>query len=500
MSNKKLITAFSAAIALAGIGFFTNSQTASARTLSRTVVKMPSHKTFSLFRRVSGRGPSGRFASTANIKTAFIQSRQYVKTKKGTYWKIYADGHDAGWVNQNFFVRNKIAVAKQVDMVSNPAYKFNTRDAISYATDGQGTIVNNSKVKVSKAYISTQGTTVEYRLGKAKAKVEVKMHDIPELDDGGYVQTHKGFKRVYAFKGSSKRPSRHWNRRHYFGPETQNNTFRAKGLTLRTRLFEPDAVSLPQGPKDQIIGTVPEGLTVNGGIAAISMYNKNNVNSLYTHMVTYNLNHLKNTKGAQYLRKMSWGRFGSYARNIKVSPLLKLGHGQALGSSKSYIYVVANNAKLPNPPYSEEILQIRKSDLQINHIWTFKIDNNGYNRYIHNAVFVGDNKMYATFNRKGDGLYEYWELNLVNGVWKAKEIGETTTFTSNNSPCQGFTYGNGHFYIAFNDNIFKVTKSGKPVSHYHFNIGREIEGLSYSGNRLYVQFDQRPEITSGIPR
>lgn len=66
-----------------------------------------------------------------------------------------------------------------------------------------------------------------------------------------------------------------------------------------------------------------------------------------------------------------------------------------------------------------------------------------------------------------------------------------------NSPVQGFTYGNGNFYIGFNDHIFKAGKNGTAKKHYRFNVRREIEGLSANGSNLYVQFAQRAELTQG---
>lgn len=67
----------------------------------------------------------------------------------------------------------------------------------------------------------------------------------------------------------------------------------------------------------------------------------------------------------------------------------------------------------------------------------------------------------------------------------------------NGAPVQGFAYGNGHFYVGFNDNIFKVAENGTAEKHYRFNVRREIEGISASGSTLYVQFAQRAELTSG---
>ena len=70
---------------------------------------------------------------------------------------------------------------------------------------------------------------------------------------------------------------------------------------------------------------------------------------------------------------MSQKKFNSYVKNIKVSPALVIGHGQAMGSTDKYIYVLNNNNKTSfNSTESEGLIQIRKSDLCINKIWTVK--------------------------------------------------------------------------------------------------------------------------------
>lgn len=267
------------------------------------------------------------------------------------------------------------------------------------------------------------------------------------------------------------------------------------GLTLKPRLFQPRFVSLgygQAGDKMGQVGVIPEGMTVNGGIFATSMFTSNN--DQHGHIVSYNLNALKSKYAAQNLTTMKWSTFKSYANNIKVSPYIKLGHGQSLGSSSNYIYVMANDNKYNNGPRSEEIIQIRKSDMKINKIWTFRI---AENRYIHNATFVGDNTMYALFHNGGNNYYEYWKLTRNGDSWDATEVGATKGNFISNSPVQGFAYGNGSFFIGFNDNIFKVSESGKAQKYYRFNTRREIEGLSATNSKLYVQFAQRAELTQG---
>lgn len=471
-----------------------------AKTYSKAVTKIAGSKNYAIYHNVSSKGPSGKFTSTKYFKYGQIQSKKYVSTKKGTYWDIYVDGRHVGWVNQNFFARNKISVANDVSLVNNSDYNFNPKDAINYVTDSRGTAINPSKVSVNYKSINSgnAGTTkVNYTYKKAHAWVNVTVRDNEEEgNNSATVSPQKGFKTVSSWKGSSKGSSRNWNAAHHYTSETRANTFKGtNGLTLKTRLFQPRFVSLGYNQAADAmgqVGVIPEGITVNNNIFVASMYS--NSSDDHGHLVSYNLNHVKSKTAAQNLTTMKWSTFRSYAQNIKVSPYIKMGHGQSLGSSKNYIYVMANNNKYSNGPQSEEILQIRKSDMKINKIWTFRIADN---RYIHNATFVGDNTMYALFHNGGHGYYEYWKLTRNGDEWNAEEVGATNGNFVSNSPVQGFAYGNGNFYIGFNDNIFKVAENGKAESHHKFNTRREIEGMSVSGSKLYVEFAQRSELTVG---
>lgn len=470
-------------------------KTADAKTYRKAVTKIAGNGNYSIYHKVSSKGPSGKFTSTKYFKYGQIQSKKYVHTKKGNFWDIYVDGRHIGWVNQNFFARNQISVAKEVNMVNNSAYSFPTRDAINYATNSQGTAINPNKVKVSQAHVSTKSNTITYTYGKAKATVKVNVHEMPEAKQSSSVK--KGFKTVKSWGGGSKGSSRNWNQAHHWRPETRNNTFKSNGLTLKTRLYQPRFISLGYNAAADAMGQVgvtPEGITVNSGIFTASMF-ANSGKTDHGHLVSYNLNHIKSTTAAQNLTTMRWSTFKSYAKNIKVSPYIKLGHGQSLGSTSKYIYVMANNNNYTNGSQSEEILQVRKSDMKINQMWTFKIDYN--NRYIHNATFYGDHTMYALFHNGGYNKYEYWRLDLDDNVWKPTQVGATSGSFVSGSPVQGFTFDGSNFYIGFNDNIFKVAKDGTAKKHYHFNTRREIEGLSNSGSRLYVEFANRSELTSG---
>lgn len=489
---------FSAAGLIAVLSCTAMANSVQAKTYSKAVTKIAGSGNYAIYRNVSSAGPSGKFTSTRYFKHGQIQSKESRNTRRGTFWNIYVDGRRVGWVNQNFFARNKISVAGSVSLVKNSDYSFNTIDAINYVTDSQGTAVNPARVRASQTSINsgTSGQTkVTYSFGKSKASTTVTVRsDDNEGQNKSVVAAQKGFSASSTWNGSSKSSSRNWNRAHGFRSETSANAFRASGLTLRTRLFQPRFLSLgygQNGDKMGQVGVIPEGITISGQQFTASLFTSSS--DSYGHLVNYNLGAM-NRFAAQNLTSMSWAKFKKYAANIKVSPYIKLGHGQSLGSSSSYIYVLANNNSYTNGPASEEVLQIRRSDMKINKIWTIRI---AASRYIHNATFVGDDTMYALFHNGGHNQYEYWKLTRNGDSWHAEQVGATEGQMVSNSPVQGFAYGNGDFFIAFNDHIYRVKEDGTAVKHYKFNVRREIEGISANNGKLFVEFAQRAELTQG---
>ena len=481
MKKKFKLTIFAAGVLFVSGLALTNAsvQTAHAKSFKSPVIKIAGNKNYAIYHRVSKNGPSGKFTSTKYFKYGIIQSKKYQSTKKGNFWDIYVDGRHVGWVSQNFFARNEISVAKEINVVANPYYKFKTKDAINYATDSQGTAVSNSKVKVSKSYITDKPATVEYSYGKAKKSVQVNTYDAsaqPELDQA------KGPKVAKSWSGKNRATT------------IKSRTYKSNGLTLNSKFFQPITMSLGNA-----VGSTPEGTSYRSGIFAST---RQKSHSQYGRVVTFNLNHIKSKTAASNLNNLSWGTFKSYASNIKVTPSFKVGHGQSIGQSANYIYVMANDNKYKRDkgPAAEEIFQIRKSDMKINKVWTFKIsDPENTTRYIHNACFVGDDTMYALYHN-GFGWYEIYKLSLQGNKWVPKEVASTSGNLAKGGPVQGFTYGGGHFYVAFNDVIQKLNSNGSANKTYKFNLHRETEGLSYSGGRLYIQFICPRELAVGTPK
>lgn len=507
LKDKLLIAGTIAAISLF-VG--SNNSCVSAKSYHKAVTKIAGKGNYAVYHHASKKGPSGKFTSTRYFKHAQIQSKKSLTTKKGKFWKIIVDGRTVGWVNQNFFTRNKISVAKKVSLVQNDQFVFKTRDAINYATDSAGTAVDPSKVIISNPTINSSKpgkTKVEYSYGKAKASLEVEVRsDKNEGVTRATIRPKSGPEGVKTWKGRSKSTSRNWNAKHHFTSENRSNTFHSNDLVLKTRLFQPRFVSLDYhkaGDKMGQVGIVPEGITVRGSNFTVTVFNSSN--NQKGHLVSYNLNYINKFR-SQNLPRLKWSTFKKYAAHIKVSPYIKLGHGQAIGSSAKYIYVIANDNAIINSAKSEEILQIRKSDMKINQIWSFKIwngtESSHTNRYVHNATFTDDKTMYCLFHNGGKRRYEYWKVTRNGNTWTPVEVGATSSnFISNGSPVQGFAYDKKHkqFYIGFNDYIFTVARDGTFKKAYRFHVKREIEGLSAVRGKLYVEFAQRGELTSGQP-
>lgn len=470
------------------------------------MTKVAGNKNYKVWKEVKDGKVNTKVADGINFQYSHIQSDQLIETKKYRYWRIYVNGREVGYVNENYFDRNKIAVPKTVTLVRNEFYDFSPRDAISYVTNSMGTVIDNSQVIISKDSINC-GTPktykVKYTYGDATATVKVTVRK----------STKEGIVNADTFNSFPAQPGTNdyqaW-KTHYgsslnyvspteYSPEDSKHTLTSGNLTLKTKFYQPVLLSVADPTDDNInrVGHIPEGVTVSDGWAYTSLLSHTDVMS--GHIVGYDLNKLTSPYNAQHLLDMTQKKFNNYVEHIKVSPYIPIGHGQAMGSSDKYIYVLNNDNTLKDTNDSEELIQIRKSDLQINKIWTIKtwIDDGTTNRYFHNGVMISDYDMYTVYHDSENNCYEYWEFTRKGDNWYPKLVGKTDgNFVNNNSPVQGFTYDPKHknFYLAFNDLIFKIGRNGKIKDTYSFDTGREIEGISVSDNKLYVNLAQRAEL------
>lgn len=468
-----------------------------AKTFSTYQTKIPNRSSYYIFSRLTKKGPRGILGTTGALRKSNFQSKTERKSKTGRYCFVYVDGHRAGWVNKKAFAKNKLSLAHHVSLVYNSADKFNTRDAINYAVDSHGNALNPSKIHVSQKYIHTNKIgwhVIKYSYGKAHAKIVISVRNDKRE---GII-----FSKVKAKKSTSFLTWKHhfktsgnWGKGKSFAPETRSHTLKSGPFTLKTVFYQPATLNIGCNPLGAL-GPTPEGITLSSGRMYATMYLHPYLN--HARIISYRLKRIPKYQ-LQKLPWLPWNEFYRLAKKIKVSPYLKLGHGQTLSSTKKYLYVVANDHGIANSPRSEEIMQLGKKDLQLKRIWTFKVWHNNVRggRYFHNAVFINDHSFYAVFRNHAKRRFEYWQVTRHGNRWSPRLISATKAeFMKNGSPVQGFTYDKRkkQFYLAFNDYLLKIAKNGRLISNGHFKTGREFEGISFYRHRLYAELAERPEL------
>ncbi|TXG09448.1 hypothetical protein [Lactobacillus delbrueckii] len=475
-----------------------------------------------------------KLTASADFRYAHVQSKSY-KVKGGKrYYYIYIDGRPVGYVNEKAFALSKANVVSQVSLVNNPSDSvgFNAEDAINYVTDQHGSLVDNDSVEIScksaklnisdTGYVSSRkaGTAVlTFKYGKAKATSKLTVRgdakegissadvtpvktDLPEIktwsaNDGASLSSSSTITSGDAVSSSHK----------YWATNMSGN---AKGADIETIFYHPAVLSAP--------GSSNLEAKVSSAVQGIDFYDNDLVTSNLDlgqadnreargHMVYYNMRGVKKYNWQLIPSKMlSFNTWLSYIKNIKVSPYMKLGHGQSVGSTKKYVYVLANWNRSNNWSNSQELIRVKKSTMEIDKIWTFKVWNGSakYPRIFLNADVIDDNTLLALFHNASKHRYEYWKISRNGDSFKAKEVGATgSDLISNSAEVQGFVWDSAYdvYYIAFNDYLFKIgagldggTEAGKLLNYYKFDTGRrEFEGLSSYKGELYVNLNHPTE-------
>lgn len=474
-----------------------------------------------------------KLTASAAFRYAHVQSKSY-KVKDGKrYYYIYVDGRPVGYVNEKAFALSKANVVSQVSLVNNPSDSvgFNAEDAINYVTDKHGSLVDNDSVEIScksaklkisdTGYISSRkaGTAVlTFKYGKAKATSKLTVRrdakegissadvapvktDLPEIktwsaSDGASPSSSSTITSEDAVSSSHK----------YWATNMSGN---AKGADIETIFYHPAVLSAP--------GSSNLEAKVSSAVQGIDFYDNDLVTSNLDlgqadnreargHMVYYNMRKVKKYNWQLIPSKtLSFNTWLSYIKNIKVSPYMKLGHGQSVGSTKKYAYVLANWNRSNNWSNSQELIRVKKSTMEIDKIWTFKVWNGSakYPRIFLNADVIDDNTLIALFHNASKHRYEYWKISRSGDSFKAKEVGATgSDLISNSAEVQGFVWDSAYdvYYIAFNDYLFKIgagldggTEAGKLLNYYKFDTGREFEGMGSYKGELYVNLNHPTE-------
>lgn len=474
-----------------------------------------------------------KLTASAAFRYAHVQSKSY-KVKDGKrYYYIYVDGRPVGYVNEKAFALSKANVVSQVSLVNNPSDSvgFNAEDAINYVTDKHGSLVDNDSVEIScksaklkisdTGYISSRkaGTAVlTFKYGKAKATSKLTVRgnakegissadvtpvktDLPEIktwsaSDGASPSSSSTITSEDAVSSSHK----------YWATNMSGN---AKGADIETIFYHPAVLSAP--------GSSNLEAKVSSAVQGIDFYDNDLVTSNLDlgqadnreargHMVYYNMRKVKKYNWQLIPSKtLSFNTWLSYIKNIKVSPYMKLGHGQSVGSTKKYAYVLANWNRSNNWSNSQELIRVKKSTMEIDKIWTFKVWNGSakYPRIFLNADVIDDNTLIALFHNSSKHRYEYWKISRSGDSFKTKEVGATgSDLISNSAEVQGFVWDSAYdvYYIAFNDYLFKIgagldggTEAGKLLNYYKFDTGREFEGMGSYKGELYVNLNHPTE-------
>ena len=474
-----------------------------------------------------------KLTASSDFRYAHVQSKSY-KVKDGKrYYYIYVDGRPVGYVNEKAFALSKANVVSQVSLVNNPSDSvgFNAEDAINYVTDQHGSLVDNDSVEIScksaklnisdTGYVSSRktGTAVlTFKYGKAKATSKLTVRgdakegissadvtpvktDLPEIktwsaSDGASLSSSSTVTSEDEVSSSHK----------YWATDMSGNT---KGADIETIFYHPAVLSAP--------GSSNLEAKVSSAVQGIDFYDNDLVTSNLDlgqadnreargHMDYYNLRGVKKYNWQLIPSKMlSFNTWLSYIKNIKVSPYMKLGHGQSVGSTKKYVYVLANWNRSNNWSNSQELIRVKKSTMEIDKIWTFKVWNGSakYPRIFLNADMIDDNTLIALFHNASKHRYEYWKISRSGDSFKAKEVGATgSDLISNSAEVQGFVWDSAYdvYYIAFNDYLFKIgagldggTEAGKLLNYYKFDTGREFEGLGSYKGELYVNLNHPTE-------
>ncbi|MCD5529095.1 hypothetical protein LOB10_03225 [Lactobacillus delbrueckii subsp. lactis] len=471
---------------------------------------------------------------SADFRYAHVQSKSY-KVKDGKrYYYIYVNGRPVGYVNEKAFALSKANVVSQVSLVNNQydSVGFNAEDAINYVTDQHGSLVDNDSVEIScksaklnisdTGYVSSRkaGTAVlTFKYGKAKAtsKLTVRGDAKEGISSAGVTPVKTDLPKIETWSARDRASShKHWatksardraSSHKYWATNMSGN---AKGADIETIFYHPAVLSAP--------GSSNLEAKVSSAVQGIDFYDNDLVTSNLDlgqadnweargHMVYYNMRKVKEYNWQLIPSKMlSFNTWLSYIKNIKVSPYMKLGHGQSVGSTKKYVYVLANWNRSNNWSNSQELIRVKKSTMEIDKIWTFNVWNGSakYPRIFLNADVIDDNTLLALFHNASKHRYEYWKISRNGDSFKAKEVGATgSDLISNSAEVQGFVWNSAYdvYYIAFNDYLFKIgagldgkTDAGKLLNRYKFHTRpREFEGLSSYKAELYVNLNHPTE-------
>ncbi|GHN35017.1 hypothetical protein [Lactobacillus delbrueckii] len=485
-----------------------------------------------------------KLTASADFRYAHVQSKSY-KVKGGKrYYYIYVDGRPVGYVNEKAFALSKANVVSQVSLVNNPSDSvgFNAEDAINYVTDKHGSLVDNDSVEIScksaelnisdTGYVSSRkaGTAVlTFKYGKAKATATLTVRSdakegISSANLAGQDTDLADNLTTWSASVGATASSRDTSTSLDLVKSSNNYWATNRAANMKTFFYHPANLSVAGSPNQEgRVSSAVQGIDIYGQDMVSTNLDSGYANNREArgHMVYYNLKGLKKYNWQLIpSTELSFATWLSYIKNVKVSPYMKLGHGQAVGSTKKYAYVVANWNRSNNWANSQELLRVNKSTMQVDKIWTFKVWNGSskYPRIFLNADVIDDKTIIGLFHNASKKRFEFWKITRSGDKFTAKEVAATNSnlisksvaatnsnlIISNSSEVQGFVWDSifDYYYIGFNDYIFKIkaglnddaSDAGKLLNYYQFSTGhREMEGLASYKGELYLNLNHPTE-------
>ena len=271
--------------------FLVKPRTVLAKSLGSFQPKMINENSnYRIYQKLTRKGPAGSMGLARTFKYGNFQANAVRKVGKSKYYYVWIDGHKAGWLNQRAFLRDKIDVAKNVSLVKNSHYSFPTRDAINFATDSTGTVIDPDKVKASQDEVLSNNAgkhKIKFSYGKARA------HIVVEVRSNAHEGVAKANKTEQAGKAASSwfkhyKTSGNWGKGVSYAPKTKPHVLKSKPFRLKTYFYQPATLS-QDGEKIGMVGSVSEGVTISNGSMYATMYES--PHNTRAHIVVYKFNH-----------------------------------------------------------------------------------------------------------------------------------------------------------------------------------------------------------------
>lgn len=183
-------------------------------------------------------------------------------------------------------------------------------------------------------------------------------------------------------------------------------------------------------------------------------------------------------------------KYSSQGKLIKMSSMLTTGHAQGIAYKNGYLYLLVN---ITGQTY--KLQKVNPTTLTVLKTWDLP-------SIVHpNVITLLDSTTAVGVSKSVDGKgYNIYKIKLgadstttIN--WKEKIYIDGLVGTSSSKPIQGFTYGNGKYYILSDGEYMSFDSNGKNVNRVKLNTTREPEGMAIDkSGKILIQFNYYNEV------